>query len=401
MKRLPLIIAVLVLLLSGSSRGAVIERIEIYGLKWTKERFVRRELLIKEGQEFSPKALSLSIRNLLNTHLFYRVKTSVTYEEGKTVVKLYLKEKFPVVPLPRVRFKEDGSYKTGLEVRDYNLFGMGHKLYLGYTRWYNTDRPSKRSFIYLNLYRVIGDGRDLSLGAYYSQSWESLVNNGKEEGEYREESYTFPILVKLYLDKKKVNQLTLGLTPYLSFPSRLIRDRRLYYLNLYYTKDYSTDMVYYTVGKRFRVGGNLALPEVSSVFTGDLSISYLKSVKRGKLKTLSYRAVAGTKIGYSDRGYYLTSPIPGFKPEKVINKRYAAVNLFYRFPVVDRSVFLKPSLWVGDSFKERPDDLLVSAGLELNAFWVKLADGIIRFKIFRGLNGGADTQSSFRFSFRW
>ncbi|WP_456342154.1 POTRA domain-containing protein [Thermovibrio sp.] len=401
MKRLALLLFSFFILLTGSSPAAVIEKIEIYGLKWTKEKFVRRELLIKEGQEFSPKALSLSIRNLLNTHLFYRVKASVTQEEGKVVVKLYLKEKFPIVPLPRVRFKEDGSYKAGLEVRDYNLLGMGHRLYTGYTRWLNTEEPSKKAFIYLNLYRVIGERGDLSFGAYYNESRENLIGGGREIGKYTEKRYTFPVAVKLYLDRKKVNQISFGITPHISLPTELLKDRRLYYLNLYYTKDRSTDMVYYTVGRKFTVGGSLAIPQISSVFTGNLNFSYLYSKKRGELKTLCYRLFAGTKVGYSGKGYYLSSPIPGFKPERRVERRYVATNISYRFPIIDKSVFLKSSFWLGDSFKNRPDDLLLSAGVELTTFWVKLADGIIRFKVFRGLGREADTQSSFRFSFRW
>ena len=401
MRKLVLLMATFLAIYGGSSLGALIEKIEIYGLKWTREEFVRRELLIKEGEEFDEKALSLSVRNLLNTHLFYRVKAEVIRDGEKVKVKLYLKEKFPLVALPRMRLRENGSYKAGLEVRDYNLFGMGHRLYTGYIRWYNTDEPSKKAFIYLNLYRVIGQMGDLSLGAYYNENRKELVEDGQNLGSYTEKSYTLPLSTRFYLDRKKVHQITLGITPYISLPSTLLKDRRLYYFNLSYTEDRSTDMVYYTVGKRLTVGGQVSAPGISSVFTGELNLSYLNSIREGSLKTACFRLYGGTKVGYSGKGYYLTSPMPGFRAQETVNRRYMAASYSYRFPVVDKSVFVKPSVWAGDSFKNVPDDLLVSVGVELTAFWVKLADGIIRFKVFRGLGRGADTQSSFRFSFRW
>ena len=381
--------------------GAVVERIEIYGLKWTKEEFVRRELLIKEGEEFSPELLKLSIRNLLNTHLFYRVKPVVVKRDGRVVVKLYLKEKFPIVPLPRVRLKSDGSYKAGLEVRHYNLLGMGHRLFTGYTRWFNTDEPAKNAFLYLNLYRVVAGRGNLYAGAYYTESSASLIKNGEKVEDYTFKRYSYPLGITLYLDSKKVNQITAGITPTFSINDGELPDSRLYYLNLYYTRDRSTDMVYYTVGRRWQAGISVSSPEVSSVFTGSLTAAFTRSVRRGKLKTQTISVSLGSKVGYSGAGYYLRAPISGYAEERLEGKRYIVLTYSYRFPVVDRSVFLKPAVSVGDAFDSRPDDLLTSVGLELTAFWAKLADGIIRFKVFRGLGALGETKSSFRLSFRW
>ena len=381
--------------------GAVVEKIEIYGLRWTKEEFIRRELLIKEGEEFDPKALKLSVRNLLNTHLFYKVEPVVVKKGDRVIVKLYLKEKFPIVPLPRLRFKTDGSYKAGLEVRNYNLLGMGHKLYTGYTRWYNTEYPSKSAFIYANFYRALLDRGNLYAGAYYNRSSKELIEDGRAVERYESEAYSFPVGVELYLDPKKVNQLTFGLTPTYTLNSGTLEDSRLYYVNLYYTRDKSTDMVYYTVGKRWKLGASIAAPQISTLFTGKVTGELSRSVKVGKLKTQIFTLSLGTKLGYSGKGYYLTAPIPGFNQEKREDKRYLVLSYSYRFPVVDKTVFLRPSLFVGDAFENRPDDLLASVGLELTAFWAKLADGIIRFKVFRGIGAGGETKSSFRLSFRW
>jgi len=390
-------LALLIVLLSAlQAMGATIEKIEIYGLRWTKEEFVRRELLIKEGREFNPKLLELSVRNLLNTHLFYRVKPIIVREGDRVTVKLYLKEKFPIVPLPRVRFKSDGSYKAGLELRHYNFL-----LYGSYTRWFNTDSPSKNAFLYLNLYRVVGGRGDIYAGAFYSESSANLIDKGKKVEEYRLKRYSYPVGAKFYLDPKKIGQIEIGISPTFSINRGELPDSRLYYLNLGYARDKSTDMVYYTVGKRWRIGASLSAPEVSSLFTGSFTASFSQEVKRGKLKTQALEVNVGSKLGYSGRGYYLKAPISGYRDEKLEDKRYLVLNYSYRFPIVDKSLFLKSSVSVGDAFDKRPKEILTSVGLEITAFWAKLADGIIRFKVFRGVGGGGETKSSFRLSFRW
>jgi outer membrane protein assembly factor BamA len=380
--------------------GAVVSKVELFGLKWTKKEFVLRELLIKPGQEFSQEKLKLSIRNLLNTHLFYRVKASVTQEGDRVTVKLYLKEKFPIVPLPRVRFKSSGAYKGGLELRDYNFLGMGHKLFTGYTRWFNQEEPSKKAFVYANLYRVIKGKGDLSLGVFYSEGTKKLIEGEREAGKYKEKSVSLPVSVKLYLDPKKVNQLSLGLTPQFS-QSQSVKNRHFYYLNLSFGKDFTTDMVYYTVGQRFLSTVSLAIPELSSLFTGSLNFSYEKFRRVKGAQTINYKLSFGTKIGYSGSTFYLKAPIPGCREEKITGKRFLVGRFSYRIPLIDKSVFLKPSLFVGEAFNNSPRRVLTSAGVEVNAFWARLADGIIRFKVFRGLGGYGETESSFKLSFRW
>jgi outer membrane protein assembly factor BamA len=390
----------ILLLLPLNALGAVVGKVELFGLKWTKRELVLRELLIKPGQEFSQEKLKLSVRNLLNTHLFYRVKASVTQEGDKVTVKLYLKEKFPIVPLPRVRFKSSGAYKGGLELRDYNFLGMGHKLFTGYTRWFNEEEPSKRAFIYANLYRVIEGKGDLSLGLFYSEGTKKLIEEEKELGAYREKSVSLPVSIKLYLDPKKVNQLSFGLNPHFTV-SQTVRDRQIYYLNLSYNRDLTTDMVYYTVGRRFTSSASLAVPRVSSLYTGSLNFQYDRFKRVKGTQTFNYRLSFGTKLGYSGKTFYLKAPIPGCREEKITGKRFLVGSLSYRLPIIDKSVFLKPSLFVGEAFNDSPRRALASAGVEINAFWARLADGIIRFKVFRGLGAYGETESSFKLSFRW
>ncbi len=393
----------LTFLASTSVQSATLPVLEVKveGLRWTRESFVLRELLLKPGEPFSEKKLKESVRNLLNTHLFYRVEPLVIRRKNGVIVVLKVKEKFPLVPLPRFRFKANGSYRAGMEVRDYNLFGLGHKIFAGYLKWFRTDNESYRYYIYLNLYRIIENRFNLFGGATYSSEREDYIVNSKKEGEYRVKKREFLIGTLIYLDRQKINQLSLSLRPVFSNYSSILQDRKIYYGELSYTRNLSTDMVYYQVGSRFNITASYSLPGVSELSTGEVTASYSNSVKYGKYRTRIYSGGFGTKVGYSGGGYQLQAPIPGYRAERITGKRYLFGSFSVRRPIVDRSIYLKPTVIAGDAFRWTPDDLLVSAGVELTAFWVKLADGMIRFKLFRGLGRGGETKTSFRLTFRW
>jgi outer membrane protein assembly factor BamA len=397
-----LIFLFLFLLIPVSSYSETIEKIEIYGLKWTKEKFVRRELLFKEGDEFSEEKLKKSIRNLLNTHLFYRIVPEINKKNEKVTVKLKIKERFPIVPIPKFRIKTDESFRTGVEVRDYNLRGMGHHLFVGYTRWFKNENGERNAYLYSKFYRVLEDKVDIGAGVnFYESHNNNFVKDGTVIGKYDLKILRTNFYLTKYLDAEKIHRITAGLRPEFIRYSDWIRDIDEYYVDFSYTIDKTTDMVYYTKGSFFYVYAELAEPTLSSVFTGRLIASYSNSIRRREVDTITYGISAGTKVGYSGNGFILNAGIPGYTSEKVGGKRFLSFNISYRMAVIGRSVFLKPTIAGGDAFSSKPDDLLLSPGMEIEAFWAKLVDGIIRFRIFKGIGNGSDTQTSLKFGFRW
>jgi outer membrane protein assembly factor BamA len=396
-----LLLWLILFLVPAISYGKTISKIEIEGLKWTKESLIRKELLIHEGNDFSKEKLQKSIRNLLNTHLFYKVEPEVKEVDGKVIVKLRFKEKFPIVPIPRLRLKVDGSYKAGMEVRDYNLLGMGYRLYVGYTRWFGTDNKWKNWFIYTKLYRIIKNKVNLNAGIFWTkgEDIEYIGDNGIP-GKYNLKRVSIPISLTSYLDPEKVRQIMFGIRPTFTNYSEFLSDTRLYYITLGLTFDRTSDMVYYTKGSRTVIYGEVAEPLTSSVFTGALFFSWENNIHSKSVDTYSYSFSAGTKVGYSGR-FLVSSGIPGYKSEEVINKRFIKWKFSLKKAIVGKSIFLRPAIVLGDAFKSRPDDLLVTPSLELLAFWAKLADGIISFKFSKGIGRNSDTQTNFKFNFRW
>ena len=391
----------LAVLLPFSGYGKTVSKIEIVGLKWTKEALVRRELLIHKGDEFSKEKLQESIRNLLNTHLFYKVVPEIREVDGKVVIKLRFKERFPIVPIPRVRLKVNKTYKIGMEVRDYNLLGMGHKLYIGYTRWFKTDNQWRNAFIYTKLYRIIKKHIDLNAGIFWAKGENiDYIEDEKVVGKYNLRTVNIPISLTSYLDPEKIKQITFGIRPTFNRYSGFISDKRLYYITAGFIFDKTSDMVYYIKGSKISLYGEIAEPIISSVFTGALFFSWENNIPAESINTYSYSISAGTKIGYSG-GLLISSDIPGYKSEETTNKHFIKCKLSWRRAILHKSVFLKPTLVVGDAFKSKPDDFLVSPGFEIVAFWAKLVDGIIKFRFYKGIGKGSNTQTNLKFDFRW
>ena len=389
------------LLIFSQAQGVPLKAIEIKGLKWTKEKFIRRELLLKPGEPFSEEKLKESIRNLLNTHLFYRIDPVIVKKKRGIILILKVKERFPIVPLPKFRIKSSGSYRGGLEVRDYNLLGTGHRLYVGYVKWFKTQNESYSYYTYFNLYRVIKDRINVFGGLSYSTDREDYIENSKKLGEFRVKRRELLIGTHFYLDSRKINQISVDVRPTITDYSQILSDKKIYYGEISYTKDLSTDMVYYQKGSKLTVSVSQAIPEASDISTGAFQVRYENSVSYGKFRTRIYSGGVGTKLGYSGGGYQLRVPIPGYKSEEITGKRYFFGSFSLRKPIVDRSIFIQSKVIFGDAFRWRPDDLLISPGIEITAFWARLVDGIIRFKLFRGIGKGADTQSSLKLTFRW
>jgi hypothetical protein len=387
--------------LQAEAKELPVKKIVIVGNRWTKKEFILREILLKVGQPFSPKLLKESVRNLLNTHLFYKVEAKTIREKGGVVVVIKVKEKFPIVPLPRFRLKTDGSYKAGLELRDYNLFGMGHKLFLGFTKWFNSKDESENQFVKLNLYRTVKGKGNLSLGFFRSSQNYELIKEQKKVGETRKTTLTVPAGLLYYLDPTKVHKLKLGVTAVRELYEEGLNDRSFYYLNLGYQVDRTTDMVYYTLGRSDRLNLSVSAPSLSYAFTGAVTARHYESYRLKGTTTVNWCLSAGSKFGYSGEGLYLKAPIEGYEGERVSVKRYLIGCLNYRRPVVDRSVYLSPTVYGGEAFNDRLQSPLLSVGVEVEAFWAKLADGIIRFKLFRGLGPGGTLKSSFRLTVRW
>ena len=378
------LIVLISLLTTTTCYSAIVESINFIGLKWCKKEFVEREILLKPGKEFSEELLKKSVRNLLNTHLFYKINPLVKkLKNGNVKITFYVKERFPIIPVPKFRLKSDGSYKVGIEIRDYNLSGMGNKLFIGYTKWINTEFSQDR-YLYFQLYRLIKQKGSIN-GNVYSHEDES------------EKTFKISVASPWFLDREKIHTLTPG-TTYLFLRDKDTNKIKHYFFPfLSYSIDRTTDHVYYTSGTLITFYVKTAIPEISSTFTGSFVGSYSKQIHTKNVDSWGYSFLSGTNFG--NYVFPLSSGIPGYDDSKSSGKRFFTFSLNYRKAVIDKSVFVKPELYFGTVFPSR--NFLLTPGVEAEIFWAKLVDGIIKLSFFRGIGSDSSAQANVKFGFRW
>jgi hypothetical protein len=101
---------------------ARIDAIRVEGLVRTHEYVVRRELGFHEGDVVTHEAFDLAITRLWNTTIFAHVKGSIVVEEGKTVARFDLEDRWTLNPL--FRFQSGGNaFFFRLGAADNNIAG--------------------------------------------------------------------------------------------------------------------------------------------------------------------------------------------------------------------------------------------------------------------------------------
>ncbi len=98
------------------------------GNEVTKERVLRRELLVHEGGPADPQAIADSRQAIMDLGLFRAVRIDqIPADDGVTLV-VTVDEKHYILPLPRLEADPDGDYAYGAELRLDNLAGLNQRL---------------------------------------------------------------------------------------------------------------------------------------------------------------------------------------------------------------------------------------------------------------------------------
>lgn len=110
------------------------------GNEVTQPQVLRRELRWQEGTTPTPAELEDDRQALLDLGLFREVVLNVQTTAQGQVVTYALREKFYLLPLPRVSANVDGRYSYGAQVRWSNVLGLNHSLVV-YGERENTEEP--------------------------------------------------------------------------------------------------------------------------------------------------------------------------------------------------------------------------------------------------------------------
>jgi outer membrane protein assembly factor BamA len=109
----------------------VIEAIELEGNRVTRDRVIERELSLTPGDPADPEVLERNRQAVEDLGLFRRVEFKTAPAAGGGVVlKITVREKRYLLPLPRIDSSSDGDVSYGAQLRWANVRGLNHRLNL-------------------------------------------------------------------------------------------------------------------------------------------------------------------------------------------------------------------------------------------------------------------------------
>jgi len=109
-----------------------ITAIEFSGNKVTRERILRQELLVQEGDLADPARIEQSRQAIMDLGLFTSVRAWLEPREPGVALRIHVKEKYYILPVPKLNRDEDGNFSLGAELSIDNLGGLNQQLKLRY-----------------------------------------------------------------------------------------------------------------------------------------------------------------------------------------------------------------------------------------------------------------------------
>jgi len=115
-----------------ASRADVIQAIEFHGNKVTRRRILLQEMLIKVGDVADPALIERSRQAIMNLGLFTSVVAATEPRDDGVVLHLHVKEKYYILPVPKLNRDDYNNISYGAEITADNLFGLNQQLKLRY-----------------------------------------------------------------------------------------------------------------------------------------------------------------------------------------------------------------------------------------------------------------------------
>jgi outer membrane protein assembly factor BamA len=117
---------------AGSVAPPVITAIEFTGNRVTNPKILRYEILVKEGDLADPVLIERSRQAIMDLGLFVSVDATVEQREDGTVLRFIVKEKYYILPVPKLNRDDDNKISLGAELSLDNLAGLNQQLKIRY-----------------------------------------------------------------------------------------------------------------------------------------------------------------------------------------------------------------------------------------------------------------------------
>jgi outer membrane protein assembly factor BamA len=110
----------------------IIVAIEFVGNRVTQNQILRQEMLVRAGDPADPSLIEQSRQAIMNLGLFESVRADVEPMESGALLTITVKEKFYILPVPKLNRDEKDQFTLGAELTVDNLGGYNQQLKLRY-----------------------------------------------------------------------------------------------------------------------------------------------------------------------------------------------------------------------------------------------------------------------------
>jgi outer membrane protein insertion porin family len=194
-----------------------ISEIQFEGNAVTRDKVLRQELLLREGEEASLEQIEASRQAIMNLGLFKSVTSRLEEDgEGRRLI-FSVEERYFLLPIPLLgaRAKEGnaaeglGSISYGVDLRYNNVLGLNHRLKLLYENedFQDAGGDSKNeTAIEYNIPRLIGTPYQLSLSAKNIQRDITEFTDDIATGSYHQDENSGSFYISRWLNSESISR---------------------------------------------------------------------------------------------------------------------------------------------------------------------------------------------------
>ncbi|MHB8254003.1 MAG: BamA/TamA family outer membrane protein [Acidiferrobacter sp.] len=203
--------ALVVVILGGAPWDAMAKRtvrrvpvrivaIRFVGNKVTRAAILRQQMWIHVGDLVNVGLIARSRQAILNLGLFRSVYTTLKAVPGGDILSVVVRERYYILPIPRVSRNANGDVSYGGQLRWDNVAGLNQQLNMVYetTRTFNGSTIRSGSVNY-NYPRIVGTPYSFSAAFSWSRSPDDYIINGSGQAYYRYNSTSAAFTISRFL----------------------------------------------------------------------------------------------------------------------------------------------------------------------------------------------------------
>ena len=181
---------------------SIIQAIEFVGNSVTRPQTMLQEMLVKVGDVADPSRIERSRQAIMDLGLFVSVTAMLEPLESGSLLRITVKEKYYILPVPKLNRDDDNKFSLGAELTLNNLAGLNQTLKL---RYEGEDAPglsggkienTTLGYIYP---RVLGSPYEFRTDLSQTRSPYETITDGVLDSVYELQAWTASLQVSRWL----------------------------------------------------------------------------------------------------------------------------------------------------------------------------------------------------------